>query len=190
MLGLKDSKLHESPPPVVLQPRVHIRSATITEKKDASAWLSMNGIDPFDLEVVEYLDGGTRHSPEVVGTVRGMLRDLTNGAVTLFYVHQGQQSQCLMPLLPSLLFQVGHEGPAYAIRCDGGTFSPTDAWRINRFALAQVADGSHALVIDDRQMRIGRIGSLAPAPVHISLLSRPETIARSCNQEIGTYEGA
>jgi hypothetical protein len=119
-----------------------------------------------DYEVAEFADGGNRHAPETVAALRTAMRGRVG---MLIYVHRGQKIESMMPLLPSLLFATGYRGASCAIRV--GDEAGADV-RITRFVAGQVPDKGLALLVVDRQERIGPSGLLVPATVEIAVLER------------------
>jgi len=153
----------------IVWPTVTPRPATEAEIQDAQAWLLFQEPTHDQIEVAEYADGATTHAPEVVDTYKTLSGELPE-SFTLVYVHRGVQAQSINPLLPSLLSKAGHNGPAHALRCDGRATFLRDALH---YARAVTPKGGAALIIDDRQIRLGPIGSVEPGEVHFHLFFKP-----------------
>lgn len=161
-----------SRPVACLQPVVQLRAATGDEVRTAHPWTCVTGEARYELAI--FADGGNRHAPEVVAALRGLFKG-PQPPRHLIYVHCGQKAESMMPLMPSLLFAIGHAGPSSAIRIPDSMDEPEAALRISRFAQGQVPDKGTAVLVVDRQQRIGAPGRLTPAPVEISLLWRAAT---------------
>ncbi|BCH56764.1 hypothetical protein GOZ89_24005 [Agrobacterium vitis] len=149
-----------------LMPELTIRPAKEEELGRAMAWRETRSEKRFDM--VEYSDGGSKHAPEVISA----LKELCNCELQpslLIFVHRGQQADCMMPLLPSLLYSSGYRGAAGAIRVDGATEQAERMAMIERFVHGQLLDDGYALVVEDRQERIGLPGCLIAETVELSL---------------------
>lgn len=153
----------------VLRPRLEIRPASGAVLAAARPLAAITGRAEF--EVVAYSDGGDRHAPEVVAALRAALGSAPAGTM-LVYAHRGQKAEAMMPLLPSLLFTLGHRGSATAVRLPDGAGEADAARHAERFAAGQLAPGAGAVLTVDHQERIGAPGTLGAAPVAISLIRR------------------
>ena len=156
-----------------LIPEVTIRPANAEEQCASRVWQAVAAPGCLIPEVAEFADGGLTHAPEVIEALRALLRAPGEPPV-LIYLHRGAQAQCVNPLLPSLLYLAGHRGPAHALRCtarDTGVMAvPRE---VLRFARAMTPVGSHALIIDDQQLRLAPAGRITPAAVNIHHLRKP-----------------
>lgn len=157
----------------VLHPAINIQAATGLQAELARPWATMSEHSDFD--VVTYRDGGQKHAPEVVTALNAMCATKAPPQVLIF-AHRGHQIECMMPLLPSLLNAVDYRGPAQALRMDPDACETTTLRQIKRFALGLLDIGNHALLVEDRQERIGPKGSLTANAVVLSrfvLLAEP-----------------
>jgi hypothetical protein len=169
MRGVMDCSRYETR---VLAPPVTIRVAGDRERARAQPWCLSSGEDSF--EVVEDSDGGNTHAPEVIAALQAIFAGQPRPSLLIF-VHRGQRIDCMMPLLPSLLNAVGYRGPCCAIRI--GDSSRHSVALIDRFVRGQLPDNGFAIIVEDRQERIGPVGSLVADRVEISFLE-PGNCAR------------
>lgn len=142
--------------------KITIRAATTNEQTRAAPWLQVNNLGADALDVVEFSDGQMQHAPETIAAYQKAMKNMPAETV-LIYVHRGVQVDCVHPLLASLLFLTGHKGKSHAVR-NRGNISPS---YIETFARAVTPRGGAAIVIDDRQRRIGARGTIKHAPVFI-----------------------
>lgn len=148
-----------------IHPRATVRLATPEETQASRLWAVLGlGSEPGPLEVIDYASGCGVHAGETVAAGRAMLAGRPDA--TLLYVHRGVQAQCRTPILQTLLHRLGHAGPSFSLRREAEDALPVDPLA---FA-ASVSGGGDALVIDDEQRRVGRAGTIAPAPVHLTLI--------------------
>jgi hypothetical protein len=150
-----------------LVPDVTIRPANEHELERAMPWRETRGEERFD--IVEYSDGGSKHAPEVISALKELC-DAEIKPSLLIFVHRGQQADCMMPLLPSLLHSCDYRGAAGAFRADGAAEQAERAASIERFVNGQLPQGGYAVVVEDRQERIGLPGRLLAETVELSLL--------------------
>ncbi len=150
-----------------LAPEVTIRPATEEELGRAMAWRETLSEERFD--IVEYSNGSSKHAPEVISALKELCDSETRPSLLIF-VHCGQQVDCMMPLLPSLLYSSGYRGPVTAIRVDVATEQAERMAIIERFVHGQLSYGDYALVVEDRQERIGLPGRLKAETVKLLLL--------------------
>lgn len=168
MLDLEHTEITRSPT-VLLRPAVQVRGAAPDELADIAPWCHASGEASF--EVIAFADGGNKHAPEVLTALRNLFAQ-PQPPVKLIYAHRGQKIESMMPLLPSLMFQLGYRGDACAMRIPPQASPARAARQINRFAAAQVPDNGTAVLVTDWQERLAPKGGLAPETVEISVLWR------------------
>lgn len=162
-----DNIITSASPPLTLISMLHpvfiARPATETEQTRIAPWAQVNAVALKDLEVAEYSDGQSSHSPEVIAAYHEVRQDLPEDFV-LIYVHRGVQIDCIHPLLASLLQKTGHRGKSHALRQHG----QKNKTAVGQFARAVTPRGGAAMLIDDHQIRVGTRHEVVAATVSIS----------------------
>ncbi|MGJ8628482.1 MAG: hypothetical protein ACSHXB_16090 [Sulfitobacter sp.] len=160
-------------PATSLRPKVTIRPARGKECSDAGPWCISGGVT--DYEVAAFSDDSNKHAPETVDMLRGLFHPVDHPSeipAMLIYVHRGQKSESMMPLLPSLLHAINYRGPCCTIRIPDAATDAEAKQKIDRFIAGQLPDDGFAVLVVDRQHRIGPVGTLKADTVEISFPER------------------